>query len=343
MGSVSPLIAVADKIKEQKPDADFLWLGTDKGPEKKVVENYSIEFKPIIYGKWPRYFSLENFLAPFKVLAGFFQAIFIINKFKPDIILSAGAFVSVPVIWAGWLLKKKSLIHQQDIRPGLANKLMVPFANKITVTFEESLKFFPKEKTFLTSNSVRKEIFKGSRDWALQKFNLESNVSTVLFLGGGTGALKLNKIISKAVPKLTEFCQIIHVTGKNKKLEKIDNPRYKAYEFLIEDMKDAYAVADLVISRAGLSTLTELSVLAKPTILIPLPGHQEKNAVYYQKNNAALILNQNDLNEEKLVKTIKNLLDNSSKLENLRRNISKMIDKEADEKIAEEVFKLLPR
>ena len=341
MGSVSPLIAVANTIKEKEQSIEFLWLGTKSGPEKEVVENYGFKFKPIIYGKWPRYFSYKNFLAPVKVLAGFIQAILIIKKFKPDIILSAGAFVSVPVIWAGWLLKKKSLIHQQDIRPGLANKLMTSFANGITVTFEESLKYFPKDKTVLTSNPIRQEIFQVDKEKAREKFNLEPGLPTVLFLGGGTGALRLNEIISQAIPKLVKFCQIIHVTGKGKKVKEIKEDRYHDYEFLIDDMRDAYTVADLILSRAGLSTLTEISVLTKPTVLIPLPGHQEDNASYYAKNNAALFLSQKGLTAEKLVKTIKNLLDNPSELENLQRNIGKMIDKDAAEKIVREIYKIL--
>jgi len=344
MGSVTPLIAIAEEIKKQREDAEFLWLGTKNGPERNVIKEYGIQFNPIVYGKWPRYFSIENFLAPFKVLAGFFQAILIIIKFNPDIILSAGAFVSVPVVWAGWLLRKKSLIHQQDVKPGLANKLMALFANKITVTFDESLKYFNEKKAVLTSNPVRPEILEGDRERAIQKFKLEQNIPTVLFLGGGTGSLKINEVVIKAVPLLVNFCQIIHVTGKNKDNYKgIDNPRYHKYEFLIEEIKDVYAISDLVVSRAGLGTLTELSVLAKPAILVPLPGHQELNAIYYSKNNAAILLEQKELTAESLVRKIKFLLENHVELENLSRNINKMIDKDATKKIVSEIFKLLPK
>ncbi|MFH1226238.1 MAG: glycosyltransferase, partial [bacterium] len=149
MGSVMPLLAVAEKLKFVRPATEFLFLGTSTGPEKPVVEKAGLTFRVIPAGKLRRYFSLKNLLTPFWVLGGLLQSLFIIRKFRPDAIVSAGGFVSVPVIWAGWLLRVPSMTHQSDVRPGLANLLMSRFVKKITVTFEESLKNFPKNKTIL--------------------------------------------------------------------------------------------------------------------------------------------------------------------------------------------------
>lgn len=362
LGSVVPLLAVVQKLKEQKTESEFLWIGTKTGPEKELVESYKISFKAISSGKLRRYFSLKNFLDPFLIIVGFFQSIGIIRKFRPDLVLSAGGFVGVPVIWAAWFLGVKSIAHQQDLRPGLANKLVLSMVKKITVVFEESKNYFPRSKTVLIGNPVRPEIFSGNRERAKQFFHLEDNLPTILFLGGGTGSLTLNKIIIQSLKNLLEFFQVIHVTGKGKGLEGIKsevksqaefkkivaeesgsliNSRYHSYEFIIEEMKDAYMVADLVLSRAGLSTLSELAVLGKPTILIPLPGHQEENAAYFRRNNAAIVLSQKDLIPEDLVGVIKTLINNKTELDTLGRNIKKIMPPDAAEKMARVILDVL--
>jgi UDP-N-acetylglucosamine--N-acetylmuramyl-(pentapeptide) pyrophosphoryl-undecaprenol N-acetylglucosamine transferase len=362
LGSVIPILAVAQELKRQRPETEFLWIGTKDGSEKSLVESYNIPFQAISSGKLRRYFSLKNFLDPFRVIVGFFQSIGIIRKFKPDLVLAAGGFVGVPVIWAAWLLGVKSIAHQQDIGPGLANKLVSPVVKKITVTFEESKNYFPRSKTVLIGNPVRPEIFDGDREQARQFFHLEEGLPTILFLGGGTGSLTLNKIIIQSLKNILEFFQVIHVTGRGKGLEGIKsevksqaefkkivaeesssliNSRYHSYEFIIEEMKDAYIVADLIISRAGLSTLSELAVLGKPTILIPLPGHQEDNAAYFRRNNAAVVLSQKDLISEDLVGVIKTLINNKTELETLGRNIKKIMPPDAAEKMAKVILDVL--
>jgi len=355
-GSVVPLLAVVKKLnlsptligEKQKQETglqlgsriEFLFLGTRKGiPEKRLVGD--IPYKSIFSGKLRRYFSWQNFIDPFLFFLGFWQSIFIILKFKPNIILSAGSFVSVPVIWAGWLLGVPSLIHQQDIRPGLANKLMAPFASRITVTFKKSLKDFSQRKTVWTGNPVREEILLGDKNKASEIFNLENNLPTILVMGGGTGALKLNTIIVQLIPELTRFCQIIHLTGQGKKIiEENRFSRYHPYEFLEQELKDAYAVADLVISRAGLSSLTELSALGKPSIVIPIPdSHQEENAEFFKEKKAAIVIEQKNINAHNLLNQVRILLNDSDKLNSLSNNIKKIMKPNASQKIANIVLK----
>jgi len=350
MGSVTPLLAVAEEIKKQMPDAEFLWIGTKKGPEKKVVGAYDINFKSVPAGKLRRYFSFWNFIDPFFVVAGFLKSLWIIFKFKPHFILSAGGFVAVPVIWAGRLLGVPSLVHQQDVRPGLANKLTAPFAKIVTVVFPESLKYFP--KAIVVGNPVRQEIFSGQKERAFEFFNLEKDLPTILVLGGGTGALKLNRVVVKAAADLVKFCQVIHITGGRldeqsklavEKLQK-ESPRYHLFEFLVEPLKDAYAVSDLVISRAGMGTLTELAVLGKPTILVPIPKtHQEANAWYFKKRNAVYILDQEKLTPENFTAAVEELLGSKVELENLSRNVKEAIAADAAKKMIEEIFKIIKR
>ncbi|MDD4606844.1 MAG: undecaprenyldiphospho-muramoylpentapeptide beta-N-acetylglucosaminyltransferase [Patescibacteria group bacterium] len=340
-GSVSPLISIKEELQSRNLQAEFLFIGTLKGqPEKDMLSD--IKYQGMISAKWRRYFSWQNLLAPFLFLIAICQSVFIIAKFKPDIVLSAGSFVSVPLIWTAKLMGVPSLIHQQDVRPGLANKLMSPWADKITVTFKKSLLDFP-NKSVWTGNPVRQALLNVDKNKALETLKLNKNLPVLLIMGGGTGALDLNKIIVQSLPELTQFCQVIHLTGKDKKIDfknKFNN--YQSYEFLKEKMGDAYAVADIVISRAGLSSLTELSVLQKITIMIPMPqSHQEDNAQILADNQAGLILNQNNLTPQILINEIKNLLQDKNRQLKYKKNISQLIKPQAEKLIVNEILKLI--
>jgi UDP-N-acetylglucosamine--N-acetylmuramyl-(pentapeptide) pyrophosphoryl-undecaprenol N-acetylglucosamine transferase len=346
MGSVTPLLAVTEELKKRTTDAEFLWIGTKGGPEKKVIESAGIKFASVPAGKLRRYFSGWNFLTPFLIISGFFKTFWLILKFKPQMILSAGGFVAVPVIWAGWILRVPSLVHQEDLRPGLANKLTARFAKIITVTFSESLKYFP--KAVVVGNPVRQEIFSGDKERAVEIFNLEKDLPTIFILGGGTGAMSLNKIVVAAVRELVKFCQVIHMTGKRidevlqEEIENIkrEAARYHTVEFLGKELPDVFSVADLVISRAGMATLTELAVLGKSTVLIPIPkSHQEENAYYFKKQNAVVFWNEGDLTAENFSAAIQELLGNKVELENLSRNIKEIMPNDAAKKIADEILR----
>lgn len=341
LGPVMPLISVIEELKKDKNQHEFLWVGTYKGPEKKVVADKDIKYKAIMSTKLRRYFSLKNLLIPFKFLVAFYQSVHLILKFGPQVIVSAGGYNSVPLVWAASVFKIPVLIHQQDIIPGLANKLMAPFAETITVTFEKSLKDFDNKKTVLTGNPIRNELFRASKQRAINHFDLEKDLPTVLFVGGGTGALHLNKIIVESVPQLTRFCQIIHITGKGKKFE-VHNPRYHAFEFLSEWMGEAFEVADVVVCRAGLSTLSEVTTLAKPTIIIPMPNsHQEYNAKYFYHKDAALMLDQENIRVEDLISQVKRLIDNKEERERFSQNMKKIMPRDSAKKIAKEISNLV--
>jgi len=330
MGSVMPLLALKNEL--QKENAKFFWIGTKTGPEKKVIKNAGIEFKSVYAGKLRRYFSLKNLMAPFLSLIGFFQSLFIILKFKPDVILTAGGFVCVPVVWAGWVLRKKIIVHQQDLKVGLANRLMAPLATKITVVFPEMAKSFCEKKVVVTGNPIRKIIFSGTKQAAIQKFNLEPDLPVLLIMGGGTGALIINKMVRQILADLVEFCQIIHITGKGKQFD-FKHPRYHQFEFLHQELADAYAAADLVVSRAGFSSLTELAVLGKPTIVIPLPNEDQiNNAKYFANKDALIIFEQENLTAEKLLNEIKSSINDFEKLALLSKNISEIMLKDANER-----------
>ncbi|MCK5509964.1 undecaprenyldiphospho-muramoylpentapeptide beta-N-acetylglucosaminyltransferase [Candidatus Parcubacteria bacterium] len=348
-GSVTPLLAMVDLLKREQGsksikrllEPEFLWIGTKDGPERQLVESSGIRFMSIPAGKLRRYLSLQNVLDFFQIYLGFWQSFFIILKEKPNLIISAGSFVSAPLAWAAWVLRVPVLIHQLDARPGLANKLMAPFAKTISVTFKKSLADYGK-KAVLTGNPIRKEFIENkiSKREAVQKIGMRTDKPILLVMGGGTGAGAINDLILENIDKLTRVCQILHITGKNKSSKKMaeameKNPGYKFFEFLDAfGLIKVFASADIIISRAGMGTLTELSYVAKPTILIPMPdSHQEENAEIFFKEEAAIVLNQKGLNGDILLKNIKKILKDENLRNKLKNNIKKVIKTECENKI----------
>lgn len=335
LGSTTPLLALFEELK-RRGQKDFLWLGTRFGPEKELVEEWGIPFKAIFSGKWRRYFSWRNFFDPFFVFLGFLQSLYFLKKFKGDCLLTAGGFVAVPVALAAYCLKIPIFVHQQDLEWGLANRLMSYLAKGITVSFGENLKSLPfrlRKKALLTGNPCRDFIRqliseKKEKNLLLQKFHLEEGVPVVLVLGGGTGALAINQLVAQALPYLAKFCQVLHLTGKNKKVEIESGEwsgRYHWQEFLVKDIPDAYFLADLIVTRAGMGVLTELSYLGKPIIIIPIPfSHQEKNAQFFQEKDAAVFLEQKKLNPYLFSETIRKILESEEKRKILSLNIQKL-------------------
>ncbi len=349
-GPVTPLLAVAETLREREGlQTDFLWLGTDKGPERQMVEREGIRFIAISAGKLRRYFSWHNFADLMRIAGGFFQAFGQLRSFKPDVVVSAGAFVSVPVAWAAWILRIPVLIHQQDARPGLANKLMSPFARKISVTFEKSLADYGKKAVWI-GNPIRQDFcrIKLTKREAMQKFGLRSEKPVLVVMGGGTGAQAINDLVEASIAELSRFCQVIHVTGQGKASERNTRlsekyPDYKYFEFLdVFGVMKAFTVAEAIISRCGMSTLTELSQLGIASILIPMPdSHQEENAAIFAERDAALVLDQKNLDKERFVSELRALFGDQTRLTKFRSNIKTVMKPFANEGFGDLVVKLL--
>lgn len=246
MGSVSPLLAIA-----QKYPADYLFIGTPTGPERAVVVNQGLLFQSINAGKLRRYWSWKNFWDVFKIFGAVFVSIKILLKFKPDIVLSAGSFVAVPIIWVAWILRIPRVIHQQDIKVGLANKLLAPFATKITVTFPEQKELFAKNKVIVTGNPVR------------QAKKVEESVPMVVITGGGLGARGFNEFVSGFIPQLARYAQVHHILGNENFDQALNLANYYPHKFLAHDMMELLSQSDLIISRGGMSLITEAASLKK--------------------------------------------------------------------------------
>jgi UDP-N-acetylglucosamine--N-acetylmuramyl-(pentapeptide) pyrophosphoryl-undecaprenol N-acetylglucosamine transferase len=349
-GSVSPLLAVMEKIKLENLHAKFLFVGGKNGPEKLMAEYAKIKFVSISAGKWRRYFSLKNLVAPILVGAGFLQSLKILKEFKPNVVFGTGSFVQVPLIWAAKFLKIPVVLHQQDLIPSFANSLCQMAANKITVTFEDSLLDFSSgigifkkpilEKVVWTGNPFREDLRSFTKAQGLKYFGLRENMPTLLVLGGGTGAEFLNNLIFESLPVLTKTVQIIHSTGLGK-IKNIKTENYRAFEF-ISEMGKAYASSDIVLCRAGLSTITELSNLEKVSIIVPIPdSHQEINAEFLAKYKASLTTRQQTLTSGILTSVIRKLLFEHNLQQDLKKNISQIMPKNSAKKIAKIILGLI--
>lgn len=340
-GSVTSLIAVADNIKKRDRTVEFLFVGSANGPERVLAETAGINFEAIPAGKLRRYWSWHNFSDLNNLWHGFLAARRVIRRWRPQTVVSSGSYVSVPVVWAGRLAGCKTLVHQQDVRPGLANRLMVPAATVITVTFSKSLQDFPRPKVVLTGNPVRPSVLNGSADRAREIFNLDQSSPVLLVAGGGTGSNFLNQITAVAIYKLIKRCQIIHLTGAERKFVQLSDPRYHRFDFLVAEMSHALAVATIVVSRAGLGMITELSALAKPTIFVPMPlTHQEENAEFIAERQAGLVVAQSDLTPEKLINMVNQLLDHPDQRESLARNIHELYQPAALDRLTDIILNL---
>lgn len=339
LGPVTPLLAIYEILKNQYPEAECLWVGTKNGPEKKLILEKGIRFSAISAGKFRRYLSLWNIVDVLKIIIGFFQSLYLIVREKPAVCISAGGFVSVPLHLSAWLLGIPSWIHQQDIEVGMSNKIMAPFAKVITTTLKENLISFKSSKSIWLGNPVRREILAGDKDEGIKLFNLNSNLPVIFVIGGGTGSMRVNQLIVESIQYLKDICQVVHLTGLERPQELIERTTeyfgdyYHAYQFFSKEMKYGYAVADIVISRGGFGTLSELSALGKTAIIIPKPGHQENNVKFLADAGSVIMVNEKTANGNYLARIIKELLEDNIKRNQLFIQLQNMLPMAKGEEI----------
>jgi len=342
VGSVTPLLALAEEIRSRSIDVEFLFVGTVTGPERVLVEAANISFIPISAGKLRRYWSIQNFADLGRLWQGYRQAKKILRDWRPYVVVSAGSFVSVPLVWAARQQGIATLVHQQDIRPGLANRLMAPAADVLTATFQASAEKFRGRKVVVIGNPVRTEILTGNIEQAKELFHLTDTKPVLLVLGGGTGSERLNTLIGNMAEELARRWSIIHLTGSEREWSRPDFSGYQSHRFLTTELPHALAVADVVISRVGLGALTELSALSKPTIFIPMPGsHQEDNATMISQARAGIVVHQDKEVDTKLKTTLERLLTDMAEREQLGKKLHQFYTPGAVATMADQVLHLL--
>jgi len=345
-GHLYPALAVAQKILELKPEADILFVGTKDKIEARVVPEYGFNFKSILISGFSRKFNLKNLLFPIKLIIGMIQSLIIAMKFKPRVAVGTGAYVSGPVIWAASVMGSKIILLEQNSFPGITNRLLEKKANEIHLTYEESKKYFrEKEKLFVTGNPIRIDLKLINKDEALKKFGLNASKKTLLVLGGSLGAKSINNAIASISEDLIKNdIQILWQTGLS---------YYEDYKFFekeginvmpfIKDLQAAYSACDLVLARAGATTIAEVSFLGLPVIFVPstnvAANHQFMNAKVLSDKNAAILIEDKNLQKELFEKIIQ-IINDDEQLNVLKKNISQFSKNDAVSIIAERVIKL---
>lgn len=310
-GHVTPNLALLPELK--KEDYEIYYIGSYEGIEKKLISDAGIPYYGVSTGKLRRYMDPKNFSDPFRIVKGFVEAKKILKRIKPDVVFSKGGFVSVPVVRAAHALKIPCIIHESDLTPGLANKLCSPVATKVCCNFPETMKYLPDNKSVLTGTPIRNELKEGNREKGLELCGFNNEKPIIMIIGGSQGAASINKIVRTALPKLLKEYQVVHICGA----DKMDNlllstPGYKQFEYLKEDLKDVFAIADVVVSRAGANSICELLTLKKPNLLIPLPattsrGDQLLNAASFESQGFSIVIYEEDLDEKAFMESLAKL------------------------------------
>ena len=350
-GHIFPAISIANEIKAIVPHAEFLFVGAEGKMEMEKVPAAGYKIIGLWISGLQRKLTFSNLLFPFKVIASTIKARKIIQEFKPDIVIGTGGYASGPTLRAAVALGIPTLIQEQNSYPGITNKLLSKKVNLICVGYEGMEKFFPANKLKLTGNPVRQDLVQteSKKEEAYSLFNLSREKKTILVIGGSLGARTINQAINSALPQIIQNnLQLIWQTGKSyfdtAKQHNISSEvnGIKIFEF-ISRMDLAYAAADLIISRAGASSVSELALVGKPCILVPSPNvaedHQTKNAHALVNKQAAVLVKDADAMKN-LIPTAIDLMNNSTMCEALRQNISQLAFKNASRDIAHEILKL---
>lgn len=368
-GHISPALAVIQTLREsakrESLELEFLYAGSKNGLERDIVTAAGVPFVGIQTGKLRRYFSVENLIDQFRLPVGYAQSLKVVASFKPDVVFSTGGYVAVPPVIAAATLRKPILIHEQTVQIGLANRIISRFATRIALSFESARpELAPplRQRAFVTGNPLRPLIFGGDKNEAkkLCGFRDEDDMLPTLYVTGGSqGARIINRAVEEVLPELLGLCRVIHQCGRQPASEEQDydrlknaaaqlspelGQRYHVSKFFKDEIKDVFALADLVVGRAGAGTVAELCALRKPAVYVPLVptggDEQTRNAQMCVDAGAAVIIKQNELNGAVLLKQLQALLPDRARLQAMSEAAQTLAQPEAAQKLAETVLEL---
>ena len=316
-GHVTPNIALIPALLEKGYEISY--IGSYDGMERKLIEDYKIPYYGIATGKFRRYFDPKNFTDPFRVIKGIGEARKILKEIDPDIVFSKGGFVAVPVVRGAYRLHIPVISHESDMTPGLANKICLPMAKVICCNFPETLKNLPEGKAVVTGTPIRAELMCGSREKGLAFTGFSGEKPVIMVTGGSLGAMAVNTAIREALPDLLVRYDVVHLCGKGK-LDKslVGTEGYLQYEYISAELPDLFAAADIIVSRAGANAICEIAALRKPNLLIPLSakasrGDQILNARSFEKQGFSMVMEEEEIVGDALVRAIGELYENRQK------------------------------
>ena len=347
-GHIYPAIAIANELKSRFPDADILFVGAKDKMEMQKVPQAGYPIQGLWIAGLQRRLTLDNAFFPVKLLSSLLKSRQIIKQFQPDVVIGTGGFASGPLLQMANSAGIPTVIQEQNSYPGITNKLLSKKANAICVAYEKLERFFPKEKIVLTGNPVRQDLIEvqSKRAEGLAYYNLDPNKKTILILGGSLGARRINQLIEKELKFFaSQNVQLLWQCGKFylEEYQKFNSANVQVMAF-VERMDLVYAAADIVISRAGASSVSELCIVGKPVIFIPSPNvaedHQTKNAQSIVDKNGAILIKEKEL-DSAFESTFSNLITNENKQNELSQNIKKLALPNATKAIVEEILKLI--
>ena len=345
-GHLYPAIAVAQRISEILPNSEILFIGTKNKIESRVVPEHGFNFRSIIISGFSRKLNLKTFLFPFKLLAGMFQSLIINFKFKPMVAVGTGAYVSGPAIWGAVFMGAKAVLLEQNSYPGITNRLLEKRARKIFISFEESKKYFnDNSKLVLSGNPIRTDIELQNKEDAKKYYKLDITKKTLVIVGGSLGARSINEALKHNIKSLENLgINILWQTGEYyfDEYKKYESHNTKVVKYF-DKISVAYSAADLIIARAGATTIAEVALLGLPMIFVPSPNvaadHQYKNAKVLEDENAAELLKDSEINDD-LVSSIEKTIFDEERLNTLKENIKKFAKPDAIDLISNEIIKL---
>jgi UDP-N-acetylglucosamine--N-acetylmuramyl-(pentapeptide) pyrophosphoryl-undecaprenol N-acetylglucosamine transferase len=359
-GHIYPALAVATQLQKEY-QAEILYLGSDDGLETELAPQAGFPYAIIKAGKLQRYISWKTITGVARVPVGMAQAVGIVRKFRPHAVFTSGGYVAVPAGLAARMNGVPLLMHQEDVSPNLSNRLIAPLATRISVAFADSLAYFPEGKTLQLGNPVREAILDArasSPQEARRSLGLEAELPLLLVTGGSQGARHLNQVVCHALPGLLTHCQVLQISGKKlfdetrelaertmANLDSQGKQRYHLVPYMDAEMPAALQAADLVLCRSGAATLSELAVLSKPSILVPLPpalggSPQEVNADMFGRQQAAQVIRDDDLTPEILLERVITVLSSRSLLESMAQAARELAKPDATREIASHILTL---
>ncbi|UQZ73635.1 undecaprenyldiphospho-muramoylpentapeptide beta-N-acetylglucosaminyltransferase [Niallia circulans] len=334
-GHIYPALALIREIKREVKDAEFLYIGTEQGLESKLVRREDIPFKTIHITGFKRKLSPENVKTVWRFIAGVQKSKAILKEFKADVVIGTGGYVCGPVVYAAAKLGIPTIIHEQNSVPGLTNKFLSKYVDKVAICFEEAASFFPDEKVVMTGNPRASEVLNQDGIKGRLSVGLRLKEPAVLIVGGSRGARPINDAVIAALPQLGEKAyQVLYVTGEvhyeavKKEVERVGNPENVIIKPFVHNMPEVLTSIDLTVARAGATTLSELTSLGIPSILVPSPyvtnNHQEKNAHALTSNGAARMLLERGMNGQKLIEEMDAIMLNPVLLKEMKEASKKL-------------------
>lgn len=352
-GHIFPAVALARTLKDKGSDTDIKFVGSDKGLDKRIFEKEDFKFSLLSANKMPYRMTFGILLFCIKLAFDIVKALWIVISYGPDVVVGFGGYVSGPVIFVSYLLGIPRIAHEQNVVPGRANRLIFKMADKIAISFKETIAFLGPEakKAFYTGNPIRTDVFKNDKRGGVERLGLDSRKFTILVIGGSQGAHFLNETFVNALSeldeKIRESLQVIHITGLKdyewaQNFYKDLNLEHRVYSF-IDKIEEAYSASDLVITRSGASAVFEIAFFGRPMILIPYPfamSHQAENAKVFSEKGAAITIDEKDLSAKLFKDNIASLLNDRNRLNEMAKSAASLSIPEASDRLAEQILNL---